>query len=151
MGCWALHLQVIKGADAGECCNISSQRMRCWQSDCLLLASSWGSMGEDFGNLIKQTCTLPWGGGDPPCRWFFSIGDNWEATLGSLGRVGGFRQDLGGNFCASKASNVFNIIRTADISALSKYLQLHGNRQALWSSEVGLKKYVLWKVWCAAS
>lgn len=51
----------------------------------------------------------------------------WEAAPGCLGRVRGFRQDLGGDFCASKASNIFNIRVTADISELSKYLQMHGN------------------------
>lgn len=60
---------------------------------------------------------------------FFSIerillkrqkGSFWEATPGCLGRVGGFRQDLGGHFCVS---NVFNIRVTAAISKLSKYYQ----------------------------
>lgn len=146
----------------GDAVTCTSQRVRCCQSDFVLLASSWGSVGEDFGNFIKQicTCALPWGAGDPPCRWFVSIGGNilkrqkgsfWEATPGCLGRVGGFRQDLGGDFSASKAKNVFNISATADILELSKYLHMLWNWQGLWSSKMRLKKnYMLWKVWCAS-
>lgn len=145
---WALCLQVRKGADAGSCCNMQFPKNK--------VLSEWLS-AQDFGSPIKQicTCALPWWGDDPLCRWFFSFRENTskKATRellrapACLGRVGGFRQDLGGDFCASKISNVFNISVAADISELFKYLHMHGNWQALWSSEMRLKnKFIPWKV-----
>lgn len=63
MGCCAQCLQVREGADAGGCCNMHLPKdAGVVRSCCLLLASSWGCVGEHFGTLLDQICTccLPW-------------------------------------------------------------------------------------------
>lgn len=70
---------------------------------------------------------------------FFSIGENTfeKATRELLGRNprvswwdtknGRVQAGFGRAGCASKASSVFNISATAEVSELSKYLHMYGN------------------------
>lgn len=148
-------LQVRKGVDAGRCSNMHyprNQMLLIQESD---LAPAAGIFPEVHERGLQDPrrpdlyLLFALGGGDCPRRCFFHIGENtYEKAIGELlgsnPRVAwqswrvqaGF--GIGG--CASRASNIFNISWTADVSKLRKRLHMYGNRQALWSSEMRLKK-----------